>query len=392
MTHYNYLIIGGGMTADAAVAGIRQVDPQGSIGLIGNESHPPYNRPPLSKGLWKGKPFEKVFRQASQSGVDLHLGRVVDSLDPQEKRVADDQGEVFTYDKLLLATGGTPRRLPFGGNDILYFRTLDDYQYLRGLAEKGGRFAVIGGGFIGSEIAAVLATKGQPVTMLFPEDGINARLFPAELCIFLNDYYRERGVEVLAGELISGLERRGEQLALLTKGGKEVLADHVVAGIGILPNTELASAAGIEVADGILVDENLRTSQPDIFAAGDVANFYNPALDKRMRVEHEDNSLTMGKIAGRNMAGESVHYDHLPMFYSDLFDLGYEAVGEMNSSMQTFADWVEPFRQGVVYYLQGDRVRGVLLWNVWGQVDSARRLIAEAGPYSLANLKGRLLE
>ena len=392
MAHYNYLIIGGGMTADAAVAGIRQVDPEGSIGLVSSESHPPYNRPPLSKGLWKGKPLEKIFRQASQTGVDLHLSRKVESLDLEGKRATDEQGEVFTYGKLLLATGGTPRRLPFGGNNILYFRTLDDYQYLQELVEKGGRFAVIGGGFIGSEIAAILATKGQPVTMLFPGDGINARLFPADLSLSLNDYYREKGVEVLAGELISGLERRGEKLALLTKSGRQVLADHVIAGIGILPNTELASTAGLEVADGIIVDENLRTNQPDIYASGDAANFYNPVLGKRMRVEHEDNALTMGKIAGWNMAGESARYDHLPMFYSDLFDLGYEAVGEMNPALQTFADWQEPFRKGVVYYLQGGRVRGVLLWNVWGQVGAARRLIAEPGPFSPADLKGRLPE
>ncbi|OGO62798.1 MAG: pyridine nucleotide-disulfide oxidoreductase [Chloroflexi bacterium RBG_19FT_COMBO_55_16] len=392
MTHYNYLIIGGGMTADAAVAGIRQVDQQGSIGLVSSESHPPYDRPPLSKGLWKGKPLEKIFRQASQAGVDLHLSRRVESLDPDGKRATDDQGEVFTYDKLLLATGGTPRRLPFGGDEILYYRTLDDYQYLQELVEKGGRFAVIGGGFIGSEIAAVLATKGQPVAMLFPEYGIKARLFPPDLSLSLNDYYREKGVEVLAGELISGLERRGEKSALLTKSGRQVMVDHVIAGIGILPNTELASAAGIEVADGIIVDENLRTSQPDIYAAGDAANFYNPVLGKRMRVEHEDNALTMGKIAGRNMAGESTRYDHLPMFYSDLFDLGYEAVGEMDPELPTFADWQEPFRKGVVYYLQGSRVRGVLLWNVWGQVVAARRLIGEPGPFSPVNLKGRLPE
>jgi NADPH-dependent 2,4-dienoyl-CoA reductase/sulfur reductase-like enzyme len=390
MPDYKYLIIGGGMTADAAVAGIRQVDPDGSIGLIGAEHHPPYARPPLSKGLWKGRPLEKIFRPASKEGVDKHLGVQVVSINPAAKHVADEQGQTYTYKKLLLATGGTPRHLPFGGDNILYYRTLDDYEYLRGKAEAGDRFAVIGGGFIGSELAAALRQKGQPVTMLFPEEGIGARLFPADLAHFLNDYYREQGVEVMDGELVSGLDAGGDHLALQTKSGKEVQAGVIVAGIGILPNTKLAEEAGIKVKDGIVVDEHLRTSQPDIYAAGDAANFYNPVLDMRMRVEHEDNALTMGRAAGRNMAGDPQPYHHLPMFYSDLFDLGYEAVGEMDPRLETYADWQEPFRKGVVYYLREGRVRGVLLWNVWDQVEAARALIAEQGPFKPGDLKGRI--
>jgi 3-phenylpropionate/trans-cinnamate dioxygenase ferredoxin reductase subunit len=160
MHHYTYLIIGGGMTVAAAVEGIRQADPNGSIGLIGAETHPPYKRPPLSKGLWKGKPLESIWLQSERHGVALHLGRTARSLDPRQKQVTDDQGTVYSYTKLLLATGGTPRHLPFGGDHIIYFRTLDDYQQLRALTEQGQRFAVIGGGFIGSEIAAALAMNG----------------------------------------------------------------------------------------------------------------------------------------------------------------------------------------------------------------------------------------
>ena len=390
MPDYKYLIIGGGMTADAAVAGIRQVDPDGSIGLIGAEHHPPYSRPPLSKGLWKGRPLEKIFRPASKEGVDKHLGVQVVSLDPSARTVVDDQGQTYTYGKLLLATGGTPRRLPFGEDHILYYRTLDDYEYLRGKAEQGDRFAVIGGGFIGSELAAALCQKDQPVTMLFPEEGIGARLFPADLARFLNNYYREQGVDVLTGELVSGLEAGRENLALLTKSGKQVQAGVIVAGLGIQPNTQLAEEAGIRVEDGIVVDEHLHTSQPDIFAAGDAANFYNPVLDMRMRVEHEDNALTMGRTAGLNMAGNPQPYHHLPMFYSDLFDLGYEAVGEMDPRLETFADWQEPYRKGVIYYLRDGRVRGVLLWNVWEQVEAARALIAKPGQVKPADLRGRI--
>ena len=390
MPHYPYLIIGGGMTAAAAIHGIREVDATGAIGVIGLDPHPPYQRPLLSKGLWKGKPLERVWIDVASQHADLHLGRTAQTLDVAHKRVTDDQGTVYTFDKLLLAMGGTPRRLPWGGDDLMYYRTLDDYQRLRALTERGQRFAVIGGGFIGSEIAAALALNGKDVVMLFPGAGIGERVFGPDLSAFVTAYYRQHGVEVLASETAESLERRGGQLALRTAGGQEVLVDGVVAGIGIEPNSGLAQAAGLEVDNGIVVDALLRTSHPDIYAAGDVANFANPALGKRMRVEHEDNANTMGRQAGRSMAGDHTPYDHLPFFYSDLFDLGYEAVGELDARLEIVADWKEPYREGIQYYLCDGRVRGVLLWNVWDQVDAARRLIAEPGPFQSNSVIGRL--
>jgi 3-phenylpropionate/trans-cinnamate dioxygenase ferredoxin reductase subunit len=392
MPNYKYLIIGGGVAADAAIAGIREVDPIGSIGMVSDETHPPYNRPPLSKGLWKGKPLEKIFRQSSGENAEINLGKHVASIDPQNKLVKDNQGESYGYEKLLLATGGSPRKLPFGGDEIIYFRTLDDYERLHTLSEKKARFAVIGGGFIGSELASVLCDQGADVAMLFPEDGIGSLLFPPDLASFLNDYYRQKGVEVLAGELVNGIMQRGEEFALTTKSGREVVADHVIAGIGIIPNTSVAEAAGIEVSNGIVVDKYMQTNLPDIYAAGDVANGYQPALDMRTRVEHEDNALSGGKIAGRNMAGQASPNEHLSYFYSDMFELGYEAVGELNPNLEIFSDWQEPFKKGVIYYLDQGHVRGVLLWNVWGQVDPARGLIKESESYTLEKLKGRLLE
>jgi NADPH-dependent 2,4-dienoyl-CoA reductase/sulfur reductase-like enzyme len=395
MPNYTYLIVGGGMTGDAALQGIREVDRAGSIGLISAESHPPYNRPPLSKGLWKNKPFESVWRKSDVQGVTFHFGRMAQHLDPQAKQVTDDQGSVYTFDKLLLATGCTPRHLPFGGEQIIYFRTLDDYQRLRALTEQGRRFAVIGGGFIGSEIAAALAMNGKDVVMIFPDEAIGSHMFPADLAESVNEVYHQKGVEVLAGQVVGGMETHAGTPVLKihnaqTKDGRDLTVDGVVAGIGVVPNVDLAQAAGLNVQNGIRVDASLRTSRDDIFAAGDVASFHNPALDKWLRVEHEDNANTMGAMAGRAMAGEVVTYDHLPSFYSDLFDLGYEAVGEVDSRLETVADWKRPYREGVVYYLRDGRVRGVLLWNVWDQVDSARKLIAEAGPFSAGDLRGRL--
>lgn len=395
MEKYKYLIIGGGMTADAAVRGIREVDASGSIGLVGSESDLPYNRPPLTKQLWKGKSIDRIWRGTKDKGVDLHLGRTVQSLDPAKKTAKDDQGSLYTYEKLLLATGGTPRRLPFGGDDVIYYRSVQDYRKLRALSEEKQRFAVIGGGFIGSEITAALAMNGQQPTVLLPEEGLGWRIFPPDLSHFVSDYYREKGVQVLNGRTVKGIRAEEGQLFLETSSSKddgrhEVVADVVIAGIGILPNVELAQQAGLEVENGVIVDEHLRTSQPDIYAAGDVANFYNSALDKRMRVEHEDNANTMGRMAGRNMAGAGERYDHLPYFYSDLFDLGYEAVGETDTRLELVEDWQEPFHKGVIYYLRDGRVRGVLLWNVWKQMSNARRLIAEPGHFRAQDLIGRL--
>lgn len=378
MKHYPYLIIGGGMTADAAARAIRAADPSAAVGLISAETHPPYARPPLSKGLWKGEAESTIWRGTDTLGVDLRLGRKVTALNAKKRAVTDERGETVTYDKLLLATGGTPRRLPFGGEkQIVYYRTYDDYRRLRAVAEGRVRFAVLGGGFIGSEVAAALRTAGGEVVMLVPEDGIGARVFPADLSRFLVTYYREQGVDVRTGDGLAALRQDGVKVAVKTTTGRDLSVDVVVAGLGITPNVQLAEQSGLKVENGIVVDELLRTSIPEIFAAGDVANFFNPALGMRMRVEHEDNANTMGAAAGKAMAGQGTPYTHLPFFYSDLFALGYEAVGELDPRLEVISDWKDPFKEGFVYYLKDGNVRGVLLWGVFGKVDDARALIGK---------------
>jgi len=392
MKNYQYVIVGGGMTADAAVHGIRERDNSGNIAVLSGEKHPPYDRPPLSKKLWTGKPLDSIWRNTEQAKADLFLDTRAVSGDVAAKTITDSHGEVYRYEKLLLATGGVARRLPSAPDGVIYFRTLDDYQRLRALADRKSEFIVIGGGFIGSEIAAALAVNGCKVSMVFPDSGIGARIYPPRLSEFLNGYFREKGVEVLTGEKVRALEKTGERFTINTESGKALSADAVVAGIGIEPEVGLAKSLGLRIDNGIVVDEQLRAAPPDIFAAGDVANFYSPALGMRRRVEHEDNANTMGAMAGRNMAGASEKYEHLPFFYSDLFDLGYEAVGEFGAGMEIVEDWKEPFRQGVVYYLKAGRVCGVLLWNTWGQVDAARGLIAAKDMVSAGELAGRIHE
>src|SRR5574341_2632922 len=219
MKHYKYLIVGGGMTADAAARGIRELDPNGSIGMISIEADPPYARPPLSKGMWKGRPFEKIWRGTDKLSVDFHPARRVTELNPSTKRLRDAHGDEYAYDKPLLATGGTPARLPFGDDHIIYFRTLQDYERLRGLAEQVERFAVIGGGVIGSESAAALAINGKKVTLIFPSEGIGANIFPRELSLFLNDFYRQKGVELLPKEFVVGLDSGKDRMTLKSRSG-----------------------------------------------------------------------------------------------------------------------------------------------------------------------------
>ncbi|MDT8377146.1 MAG: FAD-dependent oxidoreductase [Mariprofundaceae bacterium] len=390
MKHYPYLIIGGGITTIAAVRGIRKFDTDGSIGIISSEPHPPYKRPFLSKALWKETKFSKVWLAYDKSNIELHLSTTVTRIDGRQRQVTDQQGDVYSYDRLLLATGGTARHLPWDVEGLIYFRDLDDYLRLKELAREGRHIAVIGGGFIGSEIAASLNMTGVKVTMIFPEQSIGGRIFPKALAESINDLYRARGVVVLAGDTPESITGNAGAYEIRTGAGKTIHADGVVAGIGIECNTQLAEQAGLKVDNGIVVNEFLQSSDPKIYAAGDIANFFNPALAERMRIEHEDNANVMGEMAGCNMAGESIKYHHLPFFYSDMFDLGYEAVGRLDAGMETVEDWHEPYSKGVVYYLQAGRVRGVLLWNFWGHMDEARELIAAEGPFNAENLTGRI--
>lgn len=389
---YDYLILGAGMAASAAARGIRERDPHGSIGLIGAEAHPPYDRPPLTKDLWNGKKQpEEIWRDIEGVRATLFPGRHAVTLEPGSKSVRDDHGDHYRYGKLLIATGGAPRR--FAGLEderVIYYRTLDDYHALRDALHDGMRIAVIGGGFIGSEIAAALATNGAKVTHLIAEDAIGARVYPPGLARFITDYYREQGVDVRCGAMVTGGSVNDEGVTLSLRNGSSVEAEWVVAGLGITPNVQLAQDAGLQVDNGIVVDAQLRAA-PDIWAAGDVANYPDATLGTRRRVEHEDAALSMGEHAGANMAGAAQPYTHLPYFYSDLFDLGYEALGELDSRLQIVEDWKQPNREGVVYYLDDGRVRGVLLWNVWDQKDNARALIAEGGPHDAASLKRRFL-
>jgi NADPH-dependent 2,4-dienoyl-CoA reductase/sulfur reductase-like enzyme len=393
MKKYHYIIIGGGMTGSAAVMGIREVDQQGSIAMFSRDSHGPYNRPPLSKSLWgKGK-VEDIMRPMDKYDVDLFLQDKITAIHPQEKWVESEKGQKLSYDKLLLATGGHPIHLKNMPDGVIYYRTLSDFEKLQKLVETKQDFCVVGAGFIGSEIAAALNKQGKSVTMIFPEIGIAGRIFPDGLSEYMNDYYQEKGVKVLSGNLVKAIDKKGEKYTVTytnqdTGEAQHVEFDGVVVGVGIKPNIFLADEAGLSVENGVVVNDYLQTDAPDVYAAGDVANFYNHALEERTRVEHEDNANTMGMLAGKNMAGEKLAYEHFPFFYSDLFDMGYEALGDLHKDARIVEDWIEPYKKGAIVYLEDNKVRGAIFWNLWGKVDQGREVIAAGESFPGDAIKG----
>jgi 3-phenylpropionate/trans-cinnamate dioxygenase ferredoxin reductase subunit len=322
----------------------------------------------------------------------VRLGTEVTQIDPAAHTIRDNQGNTWRYQRLLLATGGTPRRLTIPGGDlegISYYRSLEHYRQLRGKAVAGKSALVIGGGFIGSEMAASLRANDLAVTMVFPSSWLVSRVFPESLGRYLTEQYRAKGVEVLSGDEPVSIQRDGSGYLTRTRAGREVRTDLIVAGVGITPNISLAQAAGLSTGNGVIVNEYLQTSAPDIYAAGDIALFPEAGFGPR-RLEHWDNAVNQGKHAGRNMAGAGEPFTYLPFFFSDLFEFGYEAVGDIESRLTTFDDWREENKTGVIYYLDGDRLRGAMMCNVWGQVDAARALIQEAQPVSKESLRGAI--
>ncbi len=392
---FDYVIVGGGRAGAAAVEGIRELDSSCSILLVGAESHLPYDRPPLSKQLWTGKNevsdlFVHDRAYFERAGVELASSERVIEIHPGKKTILTDRGRSEHYGRLLLATGGTPRRLQIPGAEakgVYYYRTLDDYLELSRDPE-GQSILVVGGGFIGSEIAAALSMHGAHVTMLFPGRRMLERVFPEALARSIQEHYEERGIRILSGDAPISFAPRGGWLAVETRRDVHLACDAIVVGAGIEPEIELARSAGLTVENGIEVNELLQSSDPDIFAAGDNANFPYQALGKRMRVEHWDNAIAQGKAAGRNMAGAGEPYEYMPYFFSDLFDFGYEAVGDVSSSLETYADWQDENETGVIYYLEDGRVRGVMLCNVWGKLDEARALIHTGAHVNKRDLHG----
>jgi len=364
------------------------LDSGGPVILLGTETERPYERPPLSKGYLLGKEDKSVIYVHEEGwyaehGVDLRLGVTVTAVDRAGRTVTTADGESIGYDQLLLATGASPRRLniPGAGREgVLYLRTVGDSERLAAAFQGGGRVVTVGAGWIGLEATAAAREAGCEVTVVEPEPTALYRAIGRELGDVFADLHREHGVQFRFGESVSELRGPGTDGPVgevITSTGDALPADIVVVGIGVVPNTGLAVDAGLEVANGVVTDAALRTSDPIICAAGDLANSYHPLLGRRARVEHWANALNSGPAAARSMLGQDVTYDPLPYFFSDQYDLGMETAGlpEPGTYDQVVYRGDRAGREFIAFWLASGAVVAGMNVNVWDVSDDIQALI-----------------
>ncbi|HTP15162.1 MAG TPA: FAD-dependent oxidoreductase [Streptosporangiaceae bacterium] len=392
-----YVIVGASLAGAKAAETLRAEGFAGSVVLIGDEEERPYERPPLSKGYLLGnEERDSIFVHEpgwyTGHGVDLRLGSAVSALDRASRQLMLADGTAVGYDRLLIATGAAPRRLQAPGADtdgVRYLRTVGDSERLGAALRAGGRVVIAGAGWIGLETAAAARHYGCEVTVVEPEAGALYRSVGPELGDFYASLHRSHGVTFRFGEGVSELRAAGGRIhEVITSAGTRVPADVVVVGIGAVPNAAFAAEAGLEVDNGIVADEALRTSDPDIFAAGDVASAFNPLLGRRIRVEHWANALTQGPVAARSMLGQRASNDLVPYFYSDQYDLGMEAAGlpEPGSYDDVVYRGDTRASEFIAFWLNDGAVVAGMNINVWDVNEDIQALIRAGTPVDPARL------
>jgi 3-phenylpropionate/trans-cinnamate dioxygenase ferredoxin reductase subunit len=335
MTKQTFVIVGASLAGAKAAEELRSQGFDGRVLLLGAEVERPYERPPLTKDYLRGESERgKAYVHAADfyadNEIELETATTVTAIDPADSRVTLDDGRVLDFDRLLLTTGAEPRRISVDGatlDGVYYLRTLADCDALRERLDAGGHVVVVGAGWIGSEFAASARQRGLDVTIVDPVALPNERIFGPEIGSFYRDVHAEHGVELVLGDGVEAFAGDHAVTQVRTSGGREIDCDFVVVGIGVTPRLELARRAGLDVDDGILVDEKLRTSAPNVFAAGDVAGVLHPFYRERVRVEHWSNALNQGPAAARAMLGKPTSYDRIPYFFSDQYDVGMEYSG-----------------------------------------------------------------
>ncbi|GAA0654598.1 FAD-dependent oxidoreductase [Kitasatospora atroaurantiaca] len=387
-----HVIVGASLAGAKAAEALREEGYDGPIIMIGQERERPYERPPLSKGYLMGKTArEKIYVHPAQwyreHDVDLMLGTTATAIDPAAHTVTLADGSRLGYAKLLLATGSAPRRLPVPGADrenVLYLRTVEDSERIRAAFRPGARIVVIGAGWIGLETAAAARTAGAQVTVLEMAELPLLRVLGPEAAKVFADLHRAHGVEMRFGIQVAWLTESGVRLG----DGSLVEADTVIVGIGITPNTALAAAAGLEIDNGVRTDEHLRTSHPDVFAAGDVANAFHPLLGKPIRVEHWANALHQPRTAARSMLGQEAVHDRVPYFFTDQYDLGMEYTGyvEPDGYDEVVFRGDVAARAFIAFWLADGRVLAGMNVNVWDVTDPIRELVRSGRPVDKAAL------
>ncbi len=389
-----YVIVGGGLAGFNAIPAIRERDPDGRIVLITDERERPYDRVPLSKRYLQGAlsrdgVFLRPLEFFEEAHVELLTGTRASKLDAGAKSLVLDGGRELRYEKLLIATGGQPRHLPLPGSDldgILYLRTLEDSDALKEAITHAKRLAVVGGGFIGCEVAAAGVLRGLDTTVIEVGPYLLNMAFDEPTGRWVMDYLTAKGIRTRCGERAGRFLGEGGRVAgVETTGGTTVPADLVIVGVGLIPNTDLAKDAGLRVDNGIVVNERLESSAPGVYAAGDVARFYSPVFERHLRVEHYDVAVRHGKLAGANMAGADAVFSELPYFFSDMFDLRIHVHGILSDYDRAVLRGERKLTdQGgfVQFYLKGNRIMAYLGVNrKLKEERAAQKLISSRRPF-----------
>jgi 3-phenylpropionate/trans-cinnamate dioxygenase ferredoxin reductase subunit len=378
------VIVGASVAGAKAAETLRTEGFEGRVVLLGAEPYRPYERPPLSKQLLRGETdaneaFVHGERFYEDNDIELRVGTRVREIQPESKVVTVDSGESIVYDRLLLATGARPRRLRVAGSELAgihLLRTLDDNAALRADLQSARRVAVIGAGWIGSEVAASIRQLGHEVALIDPSRVPLARVLGDAVGTVYRDLHVEHGVEMHLGATVDGFIGAERVTGVRISDGTEIATDVVVVGVGVEPRLELARGAGLDIDGGIAVDELLEASAPGVFAAGDAAAAWHPLLGRRIRIEHWANAQNQGIAAAKNMLGAAIPYDRLPYFFSDQYDLGMEYSGFATSSDRVVFRGDPKSREFIAFWIADDRVVAAMNANVWDVVEPLQSLIA----------------
>ena len=397
MRESRFVILGGGMVAGYAAKQLVELGLKaGELAIVSADTSVPYERPPLSKGFLSGKDSEEAIRINSESfyrehGIEIKLGCEVSSIDESRKQLVLKSGGEVGFENLIIATGARPRTLKIPGADlgnVYYLRSLDDSKSIRRLADSVKRAVVVGGGFIGMEVAAVLAQKSIQITMVLNEERIWRRFFSPQMSTFFESYYTERGVRFVKNATILELRGTGTVSSIALSDGQSVPCEMVVAGIGVTPVIEVLANSGIEVQDGVMVNEYLKTSHADIYAAGDVTSYQDVIFEKRRRVEHWDNAVAQGQYCARALMGDRSPFRHVPYFFSDVFELSYEYWGDASGTDEVVHRGDLASKSFSVWWLKQGRVVAAFTMNRPNEEREAAPLwIEEKRSLSAARLK-----
>jgi 3-phenylpropionate/trans-cinnamate dioxygenase ferredoxin reductase component len=392
MATTTHVIVGASLAGASAAAALRKEGFDGRIVLIGEENERPYERPELSKTYLRGEAKKDLHVHAAdyyaENGIELLSGHRVESIDADRREVRLGADRI-AFDRLLIATGARSRRLDLPGGDldgIETLRTMADADRIRERASEADAIAVIGGGWIGSEVAASLRELGKDVTLIVPRQNPLEHVLGTELGGMYRLAHEEHGVKLVTGVMAAGFEGAEHVSAVRTDDGRTITGDLVVVGVGAEPRVELARAAGLAVENGIAVDDRLETSVPGIFAAGDVANAVHPRYRRRLRVEHWDNAKRQGRVAAANMLGGAKPYDRIPYFYSDQYDIGMEYTGLARGDDQVVFRGDPASREFIAFWLRRSRVVAGMNVNVWDVAPAIERLVASRAEVDVRRL------